>query len=453
MTQSTSPPQPSSQRHSVLFVNRSYWPDREATGQLLTELCQSLAESYDVRVLCGQPNSPENGQQYQKRGVQIRKGVAIRRVRHTQLPKSRIRYRIFNFISFCLNACLKLIFGQRADVIVCETDPPFSPFAGVVAATLRRSRLVFYLQDIYPDIVVQIGKLPDIFLIKLLRKMLVWCYCRADAMVVVSRDMRQWLIHHGVPAERIHVIHNWVDPTKVYPVKWDNPFRAEQLLDGKFVVMYSGNVGQTQRFATVLDAAEQLKHREDIVFMIVGGGVKLAKVKEACEQRGLDNVRFLDYQPKSRLAESLSAADLQLVMLDEKLTQLMMPSKLYSALAAGTPVLGIGSLDSELAQIVTTNDAGWFFASDSVDDVVACIESAAASPERLHEMGVAGRAICVEYFTRDVSVSHFNRVLSLVLSIDPPELHSRHPHDEAHFAPVQAWLRRAAVEVPRAASE
>jgi glycosyltransferase involved in cell wall biosynthesis len=232
-----------------------------------------------------------------------------------------------------------------------------------------------------------------------------------------------------------------VDPTKVYPVKRDNTFRAEHFLQEKFVIMYSGNVGQTQRLTTVLDAAQRLQDREDIVFMIVGGGVKLAQVKAECERRQLDNVRFLDYQPKTRLAESLSAADLQLVLLDEKLTQLMMPSKLYSALASGTPVLGIGSLESELAQIVISNDAGFFFASDSLDDLVSCIESAATSPERLHEMGVAGRALCVKYFTRDVSANHFNRVLSSVLAIESPELHSRHPHNESHFAPVQSWLR------------
>jgi glycosyltransferase involved in cell wall biosynthesis len=400
----------------VLFVNRSYWPDMEATGQLLTELCQSIARTpgYEVSVLCGQPNFNDGNVDFQKHGTQLRKNVCIRRTSHTMFDKSNFIGRAVNFLSFCACAFFSLLFGKRPDVIVCQTDPPFAPIAACLVAFVRRTKFVCYLQDIYPDIAVQCGKINEGFAVKVLRKFLVWCYCRADRIVVVSNDMRDWLRDHGVSESKVTVIHNWVDTTAVHPVKSDNPFRQSQLLDGKFVVMYSGNVGQTQRFEMVLDAAERLQRDESIVFLIVGGGAKLASVMADAERRKLSNVRFLPYQPKSELAISLSAADVQLVLLDQTMTQLMMPSKLYSALASGTPILGIGDRWSHLASIVLENECGWFFDESQLDDLVDTLRQAAAAPAMITRMGEAARRSAVTDYSRGRSVAEFSHLLDQI---------------------------------------
>ena len=133
--------------------------------------------------------------------------------------------------------------------------------------------------------------------------------------------------------------------------------------------MYSGNLGFTQRFDLVLQAADQLRDHENIVFVFVGNGVKRGELDNEVQRRGLSNVLFVEYQPRSRLAESLSAADVHFVLLDGKLTQYMMPSKIYGALASGTPVIGIGSeqspladrpMTSHLAEIIESNHSGFF---------------------------------------------------------------------------------------------
>ncbi len=399
----------------------------EATGQLLTELCESLVKDhkYDVSVLCGQPNSITPNADYRAVGTAVHNGVTIRRTWHTQFDKGRFWGRAINFVSFCISAFFSLLFGRRPDVIVCQTDPPLSPIAACLVAFVRRTRFVCYLQDVYPDIAVECGKLREGFFVKVLRKFLVWCYRQADQIVVVSNDMKAWLQAHGVDPAKVTVMHNWVDADAIRPIKTNNSFRTEHGLDEKFVVMYSGNVGQTQRFEIVLEAAQRLNKESHIEFVIVGGGVKLAGLQAEARKLRLQNMRFIDFQPKSRLAESLSAGDVQLVLLDKRMTRLMMPSKLYSALAVGTPVLGLGDTTSHLAEIVTQNHCGWFFEESDVKQFVAMIRSLAAKPDQAAAAGRAGRKLAVAEFDRDTAVRHFVNIIDATELVVAPAPKSR----------------------------
>lgn len=428
----------------LLFVNRSYWPDMEATGQLLAELCESLANNkdYEVSVLCGKPNFAAEGTEYKSRGTEIHKGVTIRRTSHTMFDKSKFAGRAINFLSFCFFAFFSLLFGKRPDVIVCQTDPPLSPIAACLVAFVRRTKFVCYLQDIYPDIAIVCGKLNEGFMVKALRKILVWCYCRADKIIVVSNDMRDWLGGHGVDLSKIEVIHNWVDTDVIYPIKEHNRFRADHLLEEKFVVMYSGNIGQTQRFEVLLDTAEQLKDREDIVFMFVGQGAKLEALRSDVKARGLVNTRFLGYQAKNSLAESLSAADIQIVLLDQRMTQLMMPSKLYSALASGTPIMGIGDKKSHLAQIIVDEECGWFFEETESSTMVSKIRHLAGDPSLVQSAGQAGRDLAVARFRRSVSIGNFKTVAYKVMNSHSTDLHKKPLLEKAAPQLTESQLQR-----------
>jgi len=416
-------------RTRILFVNRSYWPDMEATGQLLTELCEGLAgsEDFEISVLCGAPNFPAEGVEFQGKGTELVNNVKVRRTWHTTFDKSSFLGRLANFVTFCVSSFFALLFGPKVDVIVCQTDPPLSPIATCLVAFLRRVRFVCYLQDIYPDIAVECGKVREGFFIKVLRKFLVWCYCRAEKIVVVSNDMRDWLRDHCVDESKVVVIQNWVDTDALKPIKQNNSFRARHLLEGKFVVMYSGNVGQTQRFDMLLDAAERLKSDESIVFMIVGGGVRWDEVTEDVKRRDLHNVRFLPYQPKSSLSHSLSAADVQIVMLDRAMTRLMMPSKLYSALAAGSCVLGLGDPDSHLAEIIVDNGCGWFFGESQLDELVDQIERASRDAQLVRSTGLAARNYAVTYCDRQTTIGDYAQMLVSVSGVESEQSSDSEP--------------------------
>ena len=406
-----------SRPHRVLFLNRSYWPDVEATGQLLTELCESLSDTFDVHVVAGKPNAVrEKSSQVQWQDLSGRNGVTIHRVQHWQLPKQSMLLKAVNYLSFVRATRRMLRVIERPDVVVFETDPFLLPFE---AARLQRRtgcRMIGYLQDIYPDVAVALGKVPNNWLIRKLRKSLFSVYRQCDQMIVLSEDMKRLLIEGGVAPERIQLVPNWSDPETVFPVTDTNLFRQRHGLENRFVVMYSGNLGLTQRLEEFVDAASQLTDLPHVLFAFVGQGSQKSQLEELVRSRSLSNVQFFDYQPKAELAHSLSAADLHLVPLTRELSQCLMPSKLYGILAAGRPYLTNAVPESELHQMTIKHDVGITVVPGSAAAIADAVRAAASDPSRLQQMGVRARELAVKEFTREKSVEKFREVLNTTLA-------------------------------------
>ena len=204
----------------VLFVNRSYWPDAEATGQLLTELCEDLAEDgFDVRVIAGQPNCNVNSVEFRRHGWDMHGKVQVRRVRHTRFSKARFIGRALNYLTFLFSAAVAALAAPKPEVVIVETDPPLLCFVGALVRRFRGAKLVVYLQDIYPDIAVALGKLRSGKFTRWLRRAMFAMYRSADRVIVLSRDMRELLEESGVPAAKIEVIPNWVDTRALLPAR------------------------------------------------------------------------------------------------------------------------------------------------------------------------------------------------------------------------------------------
>ncbi len=409
----------SEQKHSVLFLNRSYWPDVEATGQLLTELCEELTSSFHVRVLAGQPNAVRSlhGAQVEAwQSATIQNGVQIHRARHWQFSKHRMLLKGLNYLSFihATRRALKTI--ERPDVVVFETDPFLLPFE---AARLQRRtgcRMIGYLQDVYPDVAVALGKVPNNGLIRRLRKSLFVVYRQCDRMIVLSEDMKRLLISGGIDEKRIHLVPNWSDPESVFPVTETNLFRQRHGLEDRFVVMYSGNLGLTQRLEEFVTAASLLTDLPEVVFAFVGQGSQQSHLQKMVQTQSLTNIRFFDYQPKAELAHSLSAADLHLVPLTKELSQCLMPSKLYGILAAGRPYLTNAVPESELHQITIQHQVGITVEPGSPAAIADAIRAAVANAPLLQLMGQRGRALAVTEFTRQKSVEKFKQILQAALA-------------------------------------
>ncbi len=395
----------------ILFLNRSYFPDAEATGQLLTQLCEDLALQFDVRVISGQPNSNPSAAAYVRIGQELRRGVTIRRVWHSKFDKSSSVGRLLNWFSYSLMATIAAVSGPRPDIVIVETDPPFLCWVGAILRRLFGCQLVVYLQDIYPDLGVALGRVPNSLMTRLLRRHFFSIYRRADRVIVLSDDMRKVLMSAGVDGGRIAKIPNWVDCSKVEPVKTDNPFRAEYGLQDKFVVMHSGNLGFCQRLENLLDAADNLREHPEIAIVLVGDGALRKSLEKTARQRGLANVMFVDYQPAARLAESLSAADLHIVSVDPRVIGFLMPSKLYGVLASGTPVLAVAPAGCELSELVEREQVGFVVSPEEPAALATRIAELAAFPYDLEGRGERARALAVRQFDRGISVDSFATLL------------------------------------------
>ncbi|HPM79541.1 MAG TPA: glycosyltransferase family 4 protein [Candidatus Anammoximicrobium sp.] len=400
-------------RPRILFLNRSYWPDAEATGQLLTELCEDLAEQFDVTVVAGQPNWNAEGASFQRRGVQCRAGVTIRRVRHTRFAKRSVAGRVVNQLTFFAAATFAALAVKRPDIVVVETDPPFLALLGALARRRFGCRLVAYLQDIYPEVAVALRKLPRGFPTNVLHRLLHGVYRRADRVIVLSQDMRATLQRSGVADQRIAVLPNWADAGRIRPVApAENRFRQQQQLNGQFVVMYSGNMGLSQRLEQVLRAADGLRSRRDMVFVLVGGGAARPALERQAAELRLPNVRFVDYQPQSELPHSLSAADLHLLPVDPRVVPYLMPSKLYGILAAGAPVLAVAPQDCELARIIQREGVGFVVPPGDTAALTERIASCADHREQLASMSRSARRLAVERYDRRGATTRIAQLLA-----------------------------------------
>ena len=409
----------------MLFINRSYWPDGEATGQLLTELSEDLADRFEISVVVGRPNANPSGEHFRGVGSQVRNGVRILRVPHTRLPKGWLPGRAINFATFVASATVRATFCRRQDLIVVETDPFLLALLGRLLRFRHRSRQVVYLQDIHPDVGIAVGRLKENTLLRTLRRMLISEYRLADRVVVLSRDMRSTLIAAGVPEASVTRLPNWTDTNTIRPTAQNNRFReSAKIARHDFLVMYSGNLGVTQQLDQVLEVASRLRSRPGILFAFVGGGSAEPALRSDAERRGLTNVRFFPYRTKHELGDSLSAADLQLVTVHPAALPFLMPSKLYGILAAGRPVLAAAPAESELAQVVRDNRVGYVVPPGDLEAMTCAIVEAADHRDENAALGDRARRLAEEAYDRPKITGQFGDLLDEILSESEAVRHS-----------------------------
>jgi colanic acid biosynthesis glycosyl transferase WcaI len=379
----------------LLVLNQYYWPGPEATAQLLTELCEGLAESFRVTVIAGTTRGAGPGRQE-------RNGVEIVRVPSTAFSRSRLAARAANYLTYVVAAALRGLTAPKPDLVLCQTDPPFVGDAARLVAARFGVPLVVVVQDLYPESAEETGKLTNPAVLQGLRSAVDLYLRSADHVVAISETMRGRLEGRGVEPERISVIPGWVDTDEIHPVESER--------DGSFLVMHSGNIGHAQELDTLVAAARELP---DIRFEIVGNGARRDELERLAA--GLPNVSFHPYRPRSELSESLSSASLHFVGLARGLAGYVVPSRLYGVLAAGRPVLVAADETSEAAQLIREAGAGVVVPPGAPDAVAGAIRAARDGDYDLDEMGRRGRDYVASRHGRAAGIAAYRNVLEQVL--------------------------------------
>lgn len=388
----------------VTFLNRFYWPDVAATGQMLADLAEDLAaDGWQVRVVTSHARYDGDGPPLAPH--EVHRGVDITRVRSTRLGRGTTLGRVLDYLSYLVGATLAALGGPRPDLVVAMTDPPVLCALAVLVARLRGAKAVYWVQDVYPEIAGALGVVPPGSLAYRFSAAIArWAHRRSAAVIVQGPRMAQVLVAAGADPARTHVLANWADAHAVVPVAPEaNAFIAEQGLAGQFIVLYSGNAGRGHTFAAVLDAMERLRDHAGVTFLFIGGGPQMPWLKAEAARRGLARARFLGYLPRARLAESLSAAGAALVTETPAVAGLLLPSKTFGILAAGRPLLFVGDTTSDVAAVVRAADAGRVIAPDDADALVAAIHALRADPAEAARLGANGRRAALERHDRRVA--------------------------------------------------
>lgn len=398
-------------RPRLLVLNQYYWPGLEATGHLLSELLAALADDFDITIVTGRiaVHAPRSERL-------VHDGVRVIRVRSTAFDRTRLFARSLNYITYLLESLRVALFTRRPGAVLCMTDPPVIGNVALVVARRFRRPLVVVSQDVFPEIAVELKRLENRALIGLLRTLVSSYLKRADRVVAIGETMRRRLEQKGARPERLVVIPNWVDTSAIVPQPRDTEWSRENELNGRFVVMHSGNVGHPQNLDVLIRAATFLRDLDDLAIVIIGGGARRVELMELAERLETDAVRFLGYQPRETLSQSLSAADLHYVGLARGLSGYVVPSRLYGILSAGRPVLSAADADSETAAIVEAVGCGVVVAPNRPELVAEAIRAARDGAYDLEEMGRRGREFVVAEADRTVAVARYRELLHAIAS-------------------------------------
>lgn len=373
-------------------------PDVAPTGVVMTALVEGWARAgHEIEVVTSLPwyLHHEIEPDWRGRLVDTRRTPwgEITRVHPFPTDKTDIRARALSFVGFtALVGLAGLLRRRRPDVVLAMSPPLTLGLAGWAIARLRRVPFVFNIQDVFPDVAVEVGALTDERLIAAFARLERFTYRRSDAVTVLSEDLRDNVLSKigAGSGTRVRVIPNFVDTDRIRPAGRDTPYRREHGLGDRTVVMYAGNVGFSQPLGLMVEAARRCRDRDDLVFVVNGGGAGLAAVQEAA--RGLDNVVFVGLQPPERLPEVLASGDIHVIALKRGLGRASVPSKLYSILAAGRPVVASIDPGTEVCRVLAAADAGVCVPPEDPDAFTGAVLALADDPEGRRRRGERGRA-------------------------------------------------------------
>jgi glycosyltransferase involved in cell wall biosynthesis len=402
------------QRKKILFLTQFFYPDIQATSQLFYELSEDLAKDYDVNIVCGLPlmevpelegGSPE---------MKAPEGVRIDRVFSARLKRKSFSDRALNHISFLLSSFFFLLFNRReADLFIYTSDNPLNCLH--VVLFLNKAK-IYICQDLYLEQGWSLG----MFKKGIVRRALSLCqglsFRCANKVIVIGEKMLSYLRGNGMPKEKIELIVNWADTDRIVPVEKENFFSKERSLNGKFVVMHSGRIGLAQDMELLVECAESLREYKDIKFLIIGEGVRKDLLIDMAKEKNLENITFLPFQPFKTLKFSLGAASVGLALSRGGLAHSLVPSRLFSTMASGRPVIASAEENSIVEKIIYDSGCGIAVRPGDLDGLKEAILKIYNKRDLVTEMGKKGREYAVNHFSRSKAVEKYKKIIKELLA-------------------------------------
>jgi len=379
----------------LLILSQVYVPDPASVGQHLHDVAKEMAHrGWDVHVICSSRGYDDPTHCYPKH--EHRDGVTIRRYDLPLFSKTNMIVRVLGSAWAMLALFFLALFSGRIDVVLFSTSPPLVGLLGITVAALKQAKPVYWAMDLNPDQLVAMGKLsPRSLMYRGLERANKIILSRSRLTITLDRFMAERLHGNGRRPQQVLTIPPWPHESSVEPVAHaDNSFRHEHGLDGKFVIMYSGNHSPANPLDTLLAAMEKLQDDDSLRFAFIGGGMDKPKVKKFIAERGLKNVLELPYQPLEKLRYSLSAADVHVVSLGEGMVGIIHPCKVYGAMTVGRPLLFLGPSPSHVDDLLQADDIGRSVKHGDVEGCVAAINALRALPAKHREsMGVTAKRV------------------------------------------------------------
>ena len=401
----------------IVVLCPHFEPDTAPTGTVMTRIVEELARlGHELHVVTSLP---------WYRAHRIEAGWEGRWLRSDDAPfgsitrvhpfpgtdKRNLVRRALGFVGFSalvLVGALRAGGRGRPDAVLAMSPPLTLGPTGWLVGVARRAPLVFNIQDVFPDAAVRTGAITNRWVIRVAAWLERWSYARAAAVTVLSDDLAANVRAKMSDRRRdtVHVIPNFVDTDRIGPADRMTSYRSELGIGSEPVVLYAGNVGFSQSLDLVIAAARQCP---DVAFVVNGDGAARRELEQAAS--GLPNVRFAGYQPVARLGEVLATGDVHVVPLRAGLGDVSVPSKTYSSLAAGRPVLAAIDPGTEIPRLLDAAGAGVAVRPDDPDAFVSALRDLLADRDAMKAIGASGRQWVVAHASPAAVGAAYDRLL------------------------------------------
>ena len=409
---------PRSRPKTLLFFSQVFVPDPASVGQHVADVATEMARRGHRVVVYTARYGYENPKVRYAARERIN-GVDVRRLAFSSFGKRNLIVRAFGTLTFMFQCAVIALFTRNLAGIFFSTSPPLIGAVGTAVARLRGVPTAYWAMDLNPDQLIAMGKIrPHGVAAHVLEHVNRFILRQTRLVVALDRFMAGRLRARGVPDQKMVVMPPWPHEEHIAPAPADpsdNPFRLAHGLQGKFVVMYSGNHSPANPLRTLLDAAVRLTDDPTLRFVFVGGGLGKREVEATIRDHTLTNTLSLPYQPLAELGNSLGAADVHVVSLGENMVGIIHPCKIYGAMAVGRPVLFLGPRPSHVSDLLDADPIGWHVAHGDVEGAVRTLKQVRSTPrEALARMGDTARRVLNETVSQTILCGRFCDALERV---------------------------------------
>lgn len=409
----------------LLIYAHYYIPDTASTGQILRELAEGMLDQFDITVICVVPSylgTIEDKYKTKKFYKENINGVKVFRIRVPEFTKASKKSRVKNIVSYFLGAMEATFRVGKMDYVLSISQPPIlGGLLGVWGKWVKHAKYIYNIQDFNPEQVIAVGYTKN----KLITNVMMWFdkfSCRQSNLIItVGRDLVETVKKRfqGEKVPKTVMINNWIDEKEIYPLEESNPkvlaFRKKYGLDGKFVIMYSGNIGLYYDLENLIRVIKRFgpntktKDGRDVVFAFVGAGSVLGTLKNYVKKHEMHNVVFIPYQDKADLIYSLNAGDVHWCVNAKGIKGVSCPSKAYGIMAAGKPILGVLESGSEVRCLIEDTQGGLCCEPGDYDRVEENIRwfIEYADSDDISEMGKRSHKYLIDNLTREKSVKKY----------------------------------------------
>lgn len=413
----------------LLIYAHYYAPDVASTGQILKELAEGMKDTFDVTVICVVPSyTGKIEERYKKQSFYKEdiNGIHVLRVRVSEYNKENKLSRVKNILGYFFGSMAATFRVGKQDFVFSISQPPvLGGMLGVWGKWMKHAKYIYNIQDFNPEQIMAVKYSNNKFLLKIMMALDKFSCRHSELVVTVGRDLVETLNNRfkGKKVPKTALINNWINEKEVYPLAPEDErtiaFKRNWGLEGKFVIMYSGNIGLYYDLENMIKVIGNISpdtrtiDGREVVFAFIGSGAVLDKIKTYVKQHHMENVIFIPYQNKEDLIFSLNAADVHWCINGKGIKGVSVPSKFYGIAAVAKPVLGVLEKESEIRLIIEETRCGLVSVPEDYERIEKNIRwfiDNAGSAE-LSEMGRRGHEYLVENLTKDISIEKYKNAI------------------------------------------